>query len=66
MNDFGYFESIQENFKKVNDTQEENIKKAAQLMAKAIADDKLISVYGGGGHTTLCMGEMFFRAGGLC
>ena len=66
MTDFGYFESIQENFKKVNDTQEENIKKAAQLMAKAIADDKLISVYGGGGHTTLCMGEMFFRAGGLC
>ena len=37
MNDFGYFESIQENFKKVNDTQEENIKKAAQLMAKMIS-----------------------------
>ena len=35
-------------------------------MADAIANDRLISVYGGGGHTTLCMGEMFFRAGGLC
>lgn len=34
-------------------------------MADAIENDKLISVYGGGGHTTLCMGEMFFRAGGL-
>ena len=34
-------------------------------MADAIADDRLISVYGGGGHTTLPMGEMFFRAGGL-
>ena len=34
-------------------------------MADAIEQDKLINVYGGGGHTTLCMGEMFFRAGGL-
>ncbi len=65
MNDFGYFDKIQENFKLVNETQGENIKAAASLMAEAIADDKLISVYGGGGHTTLCMGEMFFRAGGL-
>ena len=65
MNDFGYFENLMENFKKVNDTQGENIQKAAKLMCDAIADDRLISVYGGGGHTTLCMGEMFFRAGGL-
>ena len=65
MNDFGYFEYLLENFKKVNDTQSENIKKAAELMCDAIANDRLINVYGGGGHTTLCMGEMFFRAGGL-
>ena len=65
MNDFGYFESLMQNFKKVNETQSENIHKAAQLMCDAIANDRLISVYGGGGHTTLCMGEMFFRAGGL-
>lgn len=65
INDFGYFASIQENFKKVNDTQGENIQAAAKLMADAIAEDRLINVYGGGGHTTLCMGEMFFRAGGL-
>ena len=31
MNDFGYFESLMENFKKVNETQSENIKKAASL-----------------------------------
>ena len=65
MNDFGYFESLMNNFKQVNDTQQENIEKAAELMADAIANDRLINVYGGGGHTTLCMGEMFFRAGGL-
>ena len=65
INDYGYFERIQENFRVVNETQGENIKKAASLMADAIENDRLINVYGGGGHTTLCMGEMFFRAGGL-
>lgn len=65
MNDFGYFQSVLQNLEKVNDTQGENIKKAAALMTDAIKNDRLISIYGGGGHTTLCMGEMFFRAGGL-
>ena len=65
MNDFGYFKSILANLEEVNEKQEENIKKAASLMADAIENDRLISVYGGGGHTTLPLGEMFFRAGGL-
>lgn len=65
MNDFGYHASILANLQQVNDTQSENIRKAAELMTDAIAEDRLIHVYGGGGHTTLCMGEMFFRAGGL-
>ena len=65
MNDFGYYASVLANLEKVNATQEENIKKAAALMADAIENDRLISVYGGGGHTTLPVGEMFFRAGGL-
>lgn len=62
---FGYFEAIVDNLKKVEKNQLGNIRKAAELMANAIKEDKLISVYGGGGHTTLVMGEMFFRAGGL-
>lgn len=65
MNDFGYFQKIIENLQLVNATQEENIQKAGALMAEAVAADRLISVYGGGGHTTLPVGEMFFRAGGL-
>ncbi len=65
MNDFGYYEKLLENFRQVNETQEENIRAAGALMTEAIRNDRLISVYGGGGHTTLCMGEMFFRAGGL-
>ncbi len=65
MNDFGYYQKIVENLEKINSTQCENIQKAASLMVDAIVDDRLISVYGGGGHTTLPVGEMFFRAGGL-
>ena len=66
LNDYGYIEAIEENLKRVKEEQADNIKAGAKLMCDAIADDRLISVYGGGGHTTLAMGEMFFRAGGLC
>lgn len=65
LNDFGYLDAIIENLAAVKEKQGENIRQAARLMADAIADDRLIHVYGGGGHTTLVMGEMFFRAGGL-
>lgn len=65
MNDFGYYKRIIENLEEINAKQGDNIIKAGALMADAIADDRLISVYGGGGHTTLPVGEMFFRAGGL-
>jgi uncharacterized phosphosugar-binding protein len=65
LNDFGYIEKAFANINRVKDEQAGNINAAAKLMADAIAADKLISVYGGGGHTTLVMGEMFFRAGGF-
>jgi uncharacterized phosphosugar-binding protein len=65
LNDYGYIEKAIANIREVAEKQEDNIKAAAKLMADAIADDKLINVYAGGGHTTLAMGEMFFRAGGL-
>jgi len=64
-NDFGYLEKITALLKKIEKEQSVNIKKAGELMADAIERDKLINVYGGGGHTTLVMGEMFFRAGGF-
>ena len=65
MNDFGYYKTVIENLEQVNKTQGANIEQAGRIMAEAIANDRLISVYGGGGHTTLPVGEMFFRAGGL-
>ena len=65
MQDFGYYSQIIANLEKVNATQEANLDAAAALMADAIENDRLIHVFGGGGHTTLPVGEMFFRAGGL-
>ncbi len=65
LNDFGYLESIVANLREVKEKQSANIEAAGKLMADAIEADRLIGVYGGGGHTTLVMGEMFFRAGGL-
>lgn len=65
LNDFGYIESAIANIREVAEKQDENIQRAGTMMADAIARDKLINIYAGGGHTTLAMGEMFFRAGGL-
>lgn len=62
----GYLPAVVELLNKIESEQYENIKAAAELMADAVQQDKLINVYGGGGHITLPVGEMFFRAGGLC
>ena len=64
-NDFGYLDKTLAVIRRVDTEQQVNIEAAAKLMADAIEEDRLINVYGGGGHTTLVMGEMFFRAGGL-
>ena len=63
--DYGYIERAIANIREVAEKQQANIEAAAKLMADAIQNDRLIYVYAGGGHTTLAMGEMFFRAGGL-
>lgn len=63
---FGYKETAFALIDRIEKEQYDNLVKAATLMRDAIAQDKLIHVFGGGGHTTLPVGEMFFRAGGLC
>lgn len=63
--DLGYLAQATDLLERIRTGQAEAIRAAGQLMADAIRDDQLIHVYGGGGHTTLVMGEMFFRAGGL-
>lgn len=43
----------------------DSITAAARLMADQVAADRLIQVYGPGGHSNLAAQEIFFRAGGL-
>ena len=38
---------------------------AAQKLGDQIAADKLVHIYGPGGHSNLASQEIFFRAGGL-
>jgi uncharacterized phosphosugar-binding protein len=45
--------------------QQGNLSQAAGWMADACAQDRLIYLFGGGGHTCLVMQELFWRAGGL-
>ena len=45
--------------------QAKNIDKAAELIANAIAQDRLIHLLGAGGHTWMPVMEFFYRAGGL-
>jgi uncharacterized phosphosugar-binding protein len=63
--DLGYAATIINLITEIEKHQLDNMKAGAKLMADAIEQDRLIHVYGGGGHTTLVMGEMFFRAGGF-
>ena len=45
--------------------EEESIKRAAQVMSKAIADGQVIHVIGTGGHSNMGAEEVLWRAGGL-
>lgn len=62
---FGYMETAIGLIEKIEKEQYDHLVAAARLMAEATVNDRLIHVYGGVGHTTLPVGEMFFRAGGL-
>jgi len=60
-----YLDAVVSILRRFEKDQVENLRKAAEVIAKAIAQDKLIHVYAGGGHTWLPVAEMFYRAGGL-
>lgn len=60
-----YIELAKQRLEEIERTQKVNIEKAGQLLATMIEQDRLIFVFGAGGHTSLAVGEMFFRIGGL-
>lgn len=63
--DSRYFDKMKDAIVKIEETQQDSILRTAKLMADAIEKDRLIYVFGGGGHTCLVMQELFWRAGGL-
>ena len=60
-----YLKNVEGKLESVEAHQAENFRRAGILMADAYEQDRLIHVYGGGGHTCMMVFEMFFRAGGL-
>jgi len=60
-----YLENVKSKLDAIENTQADAIRKAGALIADATQQDRLIHVYGGGGHTVMMVCEMFFRAGGL-
>ena len=60
-----YLENVEKKLEAVEAKQAANLRKAGAMIADAYAEDRLVHVYGGGGHTVMMVFEMFFRAGGL-
>jgi uncharacterized phosphosugar-binding protein len=60
-----YLQNVTAKLQAAETSQAQAIARAGVLMADAYEQDRLIHVYGGGGHTVMMVCEMFFRAGGL-
>jgi uncharacterized phosphosugar-binding protein len=59
-----YFQAVEKVLQKIRETQKENIQKAAELIADAVMEKKLIHVCGCS-HSSMMAQEMVYRAGGL-
>jgi len=60
-----YYLAITSLLKRIYEEERVNIEKAADVLVKAIKEDRLIHVFGTGGHSAMGAEEMFYRAGGL-
>lgn len=60
-----YFSAVQGLMRRILDEESEALDKAAEMLADQIAADRLVHVFGPGGHSNLATQEVFFRAGGL-
>lgn len=60
-----YFATVTGLMRRILDEEDGTLQAAATLVADQIAADRLVHVYGPGGHSNLGAQEIFFRAGGL-
>lgn len=61
----GYFKDVTGLMARILNEEKAALDKAAARVADQIAADKLVHVFGPGGHSNLSAQEIFFRAGGL-
>jgi len=61
----GYFDSSTALMRRILDEEKVPLERAAARVADQIAADRLVYIYGPGGHSNLASQEVFFRAGGL-
>ena len=60
-----YYKEVIGIIDEIRATEKEHILQAAHMIADQVAQDKLVYVFGPGGHSNLAAMEVFFRAGGL-
>jgi len=60
-----YLEEIIHHLHRLHDEEQAPLLKSARMLADQIKQDKLVYVYGPGGHSNLAAQEIFYRAGGL-
>lgn len=60
-----YLDDVVVLLKRIASQEAESLSRAAELIAGQIAADRLVHVFGPGGHSNLAAQEIFFRAGGL-
>ena len=60
-----YYKEVIGIIDEIRKTERESILKAARMVADQVKQDKLVYVFGPGGHSNLAAMEVFFRAGGL-
>lgn len=61
----GYLEATTALMHRILTEEREALDKAAAKLAEQVAADRLIHIFGPGGHSNLAAQEVFFRAGGL-
>lgn len=60
-----YLTTVHTLLTRIADEERDALTRAAALVADQVAADRLVHVYGPGGHSNLAAQEVFFRAGGL-
>ena len=60
-----YFDSVSALMKRIMAEEKQGLDKAATRLCTQISEDRLVHIFGPGGHSNLATQEVFFRAGGL-